>query len=177
MLRELLKAILSLKTTVRTVYDSKELAAAGDYAAEDVLSEATSGGTAFRFQGMARKKGKSGVIEKAQIYCSVTGLTPRVTVYLFNEDPTSNKNDNAGNAAPNDADHIIWEGQLDYNALEDLGGGSSDVLTPNTAGKLPLPYRCSPNHTTIYGIAVLRDAVTGESAGMTLAIKLQVRWE
>jgi hypothetical protein len=171
---KLIDSIDIIGKIVRTVIVPKSLAAAGDYAAEDVLSESATAGTAYIFSDLARDAFGSGMIEKASIFCSVTALTPRITVYLFRELPTSNLNDNVANAAPSEADHMEWEGQLDFMALEDLGGGSATVITPNTAGGCPHPYRTGRDNR-LYGIAVLRDAVTGEAAGMRLAISLQVR--
>lgn len=158
---------------VVSVMATKPLTAAGDYNAEDVLSESAVYGTPYIFTGMAKKDGGSGEIQKAIAFCSVTALTPRITLYLFNQRPTSNLLDNVANAAPSVTDHPSFEGQIDFTALEDLGGGSSSVVTANTSGNLPLPYKC--HGTSLFGIAVLRDAVTGEAKGMLLSFKLQAR--
>lgn len=157
---------------VVSVIVSKKLAATTNYTAEDVLSEHVTAGTPYQFVVSEEADG-SGVIEKATVFTDITALTPRITLYIFNAPPTSNLNDNVANAAPSLADHPVFEGQIDFMALEDLGGGSSAVVTPNTSGNLPLPFKCVDG--SLYGVAVLRDAETSEVAGMTLDFKLQVR--
>ena len=166
---DIVHAISEIKGETVIAYDEKKLAAAADYAAEDVLSEsATDGaGTAFKFnigKGLVR-------LTKAIAFCSVTALTPRVTLYLSNSPPTSEKDDNAANTAPSHADWQIFEGQLDFLGMEDLGGGSSSVITVGTYGNLPLDVVAGVDGY-IYGIAVTRDAITGEAAGMLLGFKL-----
>ena len=158
------------------VVSSKVLAAAGDYAAEDVLSEnATDGlGTAFRFSGAARKPGGSGTITKAQAFLTTTALTPRIRLYLFKRPPNSEKDDNAANTAVSTADRIISVGHLDFSAMADLEGTSEALLTP-TADGMPLEFDCADGEDSLYGIAVTQDAITGEVAGMELMIKLFVR--
>ena len=170
---EVLEDIRAAITRVATVSVSKILPAADNYAAEDVMSESASAGTAYHFEGMADEDGGSGVIEKAIVWCSTTALTPRVTLYLFTHSPGTNKNDNVANTAPATADLNNFEGQIDFPAWEDLGGGSASIVTTSTSGNLPLPYKCAG--TDLYGVAVTRDAITGEAAGMTLAIKLLTR--
>lgn len=172
-LKAIWEGILNLKTVVKEVPSEKVLVAATDYAAEDVLSESVSTGIAYMFEGMAKKRGGSGTIERAQVFCSTTGLTPRITLYLFTHVPSTNLNDNVANAAPSIADWPIFQGQIDFPALEDLGGGSTALVTESTVGNLALPYKCVS--ARLYGIAVLRDAVTGEGAGMVLGFKLLVR--
>jgi len=171
--RELLQTLVGQKSIIKIVTAYKILAAAGDYGAEDVISESASIGTPFVFENMARKEGGTGEIIKAQVFCSKTGLIPRITLYLFSKIPTTNLLDNVANAAPSVADYPTCEGQLDFPGLEDLGGGSMTVITPSTIGNVPLPYKCIG--TSLYGIAVTRDAITGEAVGMSLNFKLQIR--
>ena len=168
-LEDIENELKAIKTTAGVSVDKKNLAAAGDYAAEDVLSESATAGTPYQFKDV----GKSGVIEKAIAFCSVTALTPKLTLYLFSQRPTGALNDNVANTNPTVADHPAYEGKIDFLAMEDLGGGSDSVVSMGTYGNLPLPYY-SPDRV-LYGVAVTRDAITGESVGMTLSITLQVR--
>lgn len=174
-LEEVLDALRDLKTSSKVVRASQVLAAAGDYGAEDVLSGSTTAGVAFFFAGMSKKDGGSGEIDRATVFCSTTALTPRITLFLFNQLPTSNLNDNAANTGPSVADHPNFKGQIDFPALEDLGGGSTAVISSSTVGGLPLVYECVTR--ALYGIAVTRDAITGEAAGMVLSFELQTRLE
>ena len=168
-LEDIERAVKRLEKVAVEVIDTQNLAAAGDYAAEDVLSGNATAGTPYRFKDV----GKSGVIEKAIAFCSVTALAPRLTLYLFNRLPTGVLNDNVANTNPTVTDHPAYEGKIDFLAMEDLGGGSESVVSMGTYGNLPLPYY-SPDGV-LYGVAVTRDAITGEAVGMVLSFKLQVR--
>ena len=163
--------LLDLITKPLEVWSWKRLAAAGDYTAEDVMSEVvTIGGTPFIFELAS----KSGYIEKAVALCSTTALTPRLTLYLFNQYPTCEMDDNDPNTAPIVADRFSYQGKIDFPAMEDLGTGMSNTLAaPSTYGNLPLPYYAPKKK--LYGVLVTRDAITGQAAGMTMTIGLQVR--
>lgn len=153
----------------KTVSVTKALVAAGDYAAEDVLSKSVSAGTCWTFNVSVG----SGYITKAQAICETTALTPRLTLYLFKAVPTSNLNDNAANTALLHADLANYIGKIDFPALEDLGGDSEAVATPSTTGNLPLAF-VSGTNMELYGVLVTRDAITGESAGDDMTIILTV---
>ena len=156
-----------------TVSLLRTIAAAGDYAAEDVLSDSASAGTAMGFTGIGKNKGAGGKITQGIVLCSVTALTPRLTLFLFRNTPTCNLNDNVANTAVLAADQSECVGWIDFPALEDLGTGmSSAVATPNTFGNLPLSFNCDADDDTLYGVLVTRDAITGEVASMTIRITL-----
>ena len=159
------------------VIGAKSLAAAGDYAAEDVMSETATAnaGTAYKFEDVVSTKGGHGTITKAIALLETTALTPRITLYLFREVPTSELDDNAANTAVLTADREKYVGRLDFPSMEDLGGNSEAIGTPSTDGNLPLEFDCLPLDRALYGIAVTRDAITGEAAGMELMFKLFVR--
>lgn len=147
----------------------RQIAAAGAYAAEDILSNsATDGqGTPWVFDGV----GGSGKIFSAQAFIQTTALTPRLTLYLFSRIPTSELDDNAVNVAPAMASLSFYIGKIDYLVMEDLGGVSEVLVTPNTYGNLPVPYwGCNGK---LYGILVTRDAVTA-TANDFVELRLEV---
>ena len=148
----------------------KILAATTDYAAEDVMSD----GSAWEFKDVVFNKGGGGYIVKARALLSTTGLIPRLTLYLFDGSPTSAVTDNAANTALLAADINFYIGKIDFPALEDLGGYSETIATPSTYGNLPMPFVLSAVSTSIYGILVTRDAITGEAANMTMNLQLMV---
>ena len=151
---------------------TKALAATTDYAAEDVLADA--GATAWRFRNVVSVEQGSGVIVQAQALLTTTALTPRVTLYLFEATPTATLTDNAANTALLAADLINRVGRIDFLAMEDLGTGMSEsVITTSTYGNLPV-YFTLESGRDLYGIAVTRDAITGEAAGMKLTFKLSI---
>lgn len=173
-LRELFEHIVSKTPDIVSSGDNKILAAAADYAAEDVLSENATAASPFLFSNMAKKDDGAGEIIKAILFLSVADITPRISLFLFNRPPTSVLTDNVANTAVSLADHPAFEGQIDFVATETLGtGGSVSVVTTSTSGNLPLPFKCVTR--SLWGIAVTRDAITGEAVGMTLNIKLQAR--
>ena len=161
-----------------TISVLRTIAAAGDYLAEDVLSDSTSAGTAISFTGIGKNKGAGGYITKASILCSTTGLTPRLTLFLFDNTPTCELDDNGANTAVLAADQAKYIGHIDFPAMEDLGTGMSQTIaTPNTTGNLPLGFNCDADDNTLYGVLVTRDAITGEAASMTVRVNLTSEWE
>jgi len=158
---------------LKTVSVTKALAAAGDYAAGDVLSESAGAGTAWTFSAIARSNNASGFIVRAIALCQTTALTPRLTIFLFHTLPTCTLNDNAANTAVLWADRANFVGSIDFPAMESLGTGvSMSVATPSTLGKAPLGFNTTADTDDLYGVVVTRDAITGESAVMNLVISL-----
>jgi len=155
-----------------TVGVTKPLESVITYQAEAVMSEAPFNGTAWTFSNITKLKGGFGYITKAQAICETTGLTPRLTLYLFKALPTSNLNNGAVNTAVLHADIENYLGKIDFPGMEDLGTGDSEtVATPGTYGNLPLAFETAIDSTTIYAILVTRDAITGV-AGMDMTINL-----
>ena len=160
---------------LKTVSVTKALAAAGDYAAGEVLSESAGAGTAWTFAAIARANNASGYIVRAIALCQTTALTPRLTIFLFHTTPTCTLNDNAANTAVLWADRANFIGSIDFPAMEDLGTGVSQAIaTPSTVGGLPLAFDTAAAADDLIGVVVTRDAITGESAGMNLLIALTV---
>ncbi len=155
-----------------TISVTKAVAAAGNYDAEDVISEHATTGTSWLFAAIARANGASGLIIKAQLICETTALTPRCTLFLFTAAPTSMLNDNVANTALLHADLANYVGKIDFPAMEDLGGDSEAVATPSTTGNLPLSFTCAAGADDLYGVLVTRDAITGETATDDWVIRL-----
>ena len=153
---------------------TKALAAAGNYVAEDVLSESASAGTVWTFSSMVSVNGGWGYIVRAQAILETTALTPRLTLYLFTATPTSAVNDNVANTALIHADLANYIGKIDFPAMADLGGDSESLASPSTSGNLPLAFICAEGDTALYGILVTRDAITGEVATDEMTIRLVV---
>ena len=163
-----------IQGTLKTVSVTKALAAAEDYAAEDVMCENATTGVAWTFASIARANGAKGYITKAHAMWETTALTPRLTLYLFNAAPTTELDDNKANAAPAFADLAQYVGKIDFPAMEDLGGMSEAVATPSTYGNLPLEFECASDADDLIGILVTRDAITGEAAGESMTVRLTV---
>ncbi|MCH7553548.1 MAG: hypothetical protein IIC82_06100 [Chloroflexi bacterium] len=170
------QATVRTSGNMMTVSVTKALAAAGDYAANDVLSESASAGTVWTFGSVVRANGGSGTIVKAIALLETTALTPGITLFLFSVAPTSALNDNVANTAVLHADQANFIGRITFPAMADLGTGDSEALaTPSLAtGNLPLAFNVASGDRAIYGIAVTRDAITGEVATDELIIKLTI---
>ena len=151
---------------------TKSLAAAGNYAAEDVLSESATAGTAWHFENIVSENGGTGKIHQVTAHCSTTALTPRIVLYPFNISPVSGQfNDNVANTAVVDGDiRNVLCPPIDLPPMRDYGGDSESWATPSTSGNLPVVFQCLNSSKDIYIIAVTKDAITGEAVGMNLTL-------
>lgn len=158
------------------VSTTKAIVAAGDYAAQDVISNSTSAGTAWTFSDVVKYDGGSGTIVKAIVLCQTTNQAHGVTLYLFNATPTGALNDNLANTNPLYADASKYIGKIEFPAFGDLGDASaaSDSWVVPGVGGCPLPFICAVGANDIYGVLVARDAFTNEVAGHSYIIILQI---
>lgn len=159
-----------------TVSVTKEIqdSASAAYGAEDVVSEASSSGTAWTFSAIAKVNNGTGYIVKAQVISETTALTPRMTLYLFNATPTSELDDLASNTALLHADLAKYQGKIDFPAMEDVGGDSEAIATPSTTGNLPLAFQCATAADDLIGILVTRDIFTqGAAKDITVVLTVE----
>uniref|UniRef100_A0A6M3LSR2 Uncharacterized protein n=1 Tax=viral metagenome TaxID=1070528 RepID=A0A6M3LSR2_9ZZZZ len=157
-----------------TVAVTRAIAAAGDYTAEDVVSDSATAGTAITFDGICKGLGGAGYIKNASILCSQTGLTCGLRLYLYRVTPTAGAlNDNVANTSVHTTDRPNYVGYINFVAMSDKGGNSETISTPSTTTSgLPLAFNCASGDDALYGILVALDAETAETAGMTMVISL-----
>lgn len=137
------------------------IAAAGDYAAGDVLNNSTSAGTFWLHTGIARYAGAGGWIDKSVVTFSVAALVPRLRRHLFNADPTVIQNDNVALLLDAD-DRAAYLGPMDYEPLQTSGSSEISWATCNT------PFRfCTNADANLRSVFQTLDAFTNESANMT----------
>jgi hypothetical protein len=165
-------------TELVKVTQNKTIAAAGDYAANDVISEHATTGTAFTFSGMARAIGQSGTIRRAKIVFSKasgmgTSLAARTRLRLYTATPTCNLNDNVANTGVLNADKANYVGYLDFPMLSS-DGGSPEAFVVCGQSSLPLDFVCATNDTALYGVLTFLDAEANETASMICTIDLLV---
>lgn len=153
---------------------TKAIAAAGNYIADDVLSENVSSGTVWTFTDVVPVNNDKGYIVKAHALWETLGLTPSLTLFLFTAAPTSELNDNLPNTAPLHADIANYIGRIDFPAMSGAGGDSESVAVPSTSGNTPLAFQCASASRDLIGIVVTNDAITGEVATNDLIIRLTV---
>ncbi len=152
---------------------TKAVAAAGNYTAEDVISESASAGTPWQFDDLISHDGGNGYITRAHVIIETTSQVQALALYLFTATPTSELDDNKANTALVHADLANYVGRIDFPILSENGGDSESVATPSTAGNLPLPFKCAENSRTLYGILVTVDAFTNETATDDYTVRLQ----
>ena len=126
------------------------------------------------FAAVASKNGGTGYITKAQALWETTALTPGLTLYIFNATPTSELDDNKGNAAPAFADLAQYVGLIEFPSMKDSGGMSEAIATPSTVGNLPLAFECATDADDLICILVTRDAITGEQADEEMTVRLTI---
>ena len=147
---------------------SRTVAAAGDYAANDVVSNSAteSAATAWTFEGMAPDVGKAGCIFSASIACSEDDVSgSRFRLFLLNEQPAPGTvlADNAALALDAaDRDKIV--AYIDFPAMIDVGSFSMSQSVGTNYG-----YYTADK---LYGVLQILDAEADEAAGMTITIKL-----
>ncbi len=139
---------------------TKALAAASAYAAEDVLSEHATTGTVWTFAAVVPANGGKGYIVKAQVISETNDVVPQLTLFLFHTAPTSELNDNVQNTALLHADLANYVGKIEFPTLAELNGDSEAIVTPSTAGELPLRFECASGANDLIGILVTADAFT-----------------
>lgn len=133
------------------------------YTAGDVLAQSTSAATILSFTNAAREGGGGGIIQNAvMIDSSAQSTKPWIELYLFDTAPAM-QNDNVA-WAPSDSELekclgvLVFDGTV-TNAFKTTSNGGL-VAT----GAVSLSYQCASGSTTLYGIAVVRNAYTPTSA-------------
>lgn len=157
---------------LRVKSDEKACDAASEYHAADVISEATSSGTAWTFSAIASMDGGSGFIWKAKVISETTALTARLVLYLFIDTPTCELDDHASNTAEVWADRANSVGKIEFPPLSENGTGASEATaSPATSDSIPLTFKCASGVDDLIGVLVAIDAFT-QVAGKSIRIEL-----
>lgn len=176
-----LKGVLSLETdvknllTIRSVQGTFAAEAAGDYADNDVISNAVANGTGLpiTFANAVLSTGGSAKIIGATLTMSEDSVAGTTELILFSATPTATEmDDNAAYGGVGAADGPLYLGSIAFPALVDVGATSFVAATAPTAAA-PLLIRAAA--TSIFGILVWRDAEANETAGMTVTITLYIQ--
>ena len=169
------RSVSVVGTCLRTITQIVDIPATTDYAANDVLSQSASAGSAWTFADVVPENGGSGTIIGAICLLQTTNITPTFTLYLYKATPTSQLNDNAANTAVIWADRENYIGKIDFPSVESLGAAAADGEVDLGSGKLPKPFLCAESDNDLYGILVTREAITGEVANHDVFISLLIR--
>jgi hypothetical protein len=165
---------VAVRTGLRALTASFAAVAAGNYADDDVISnDADEGeGDPLEFENVVRAAGGAAKIVGGHISMSEDGILATSELFLFSQAPTASEmDDNAAFAGVGAADLPFYLGSVAFDALADVGAGSFALPTTLTPAA-PLLVHCEA--TSLFGILVLRDAETNESASMEVSITLYV---
>lgn len=150
------------------------IAAAGDYAALDIISNSATNnaGVPWVIPNPARVAGGQGLITKVVVGFSADTMTARIRLRLFNAAPSlaTEQDDNAAYSLAL-ADRLRYLGAIDLPALSDHGAAS---VTEDAA--LRFPFATLPLDNTLYAIMQFIDAEANEAAGMTATLLVQTSW-
>jgi hypothetical protein len=156
---------------------TKAILAAGNYAANDVISEHGSTGTVWTFAKATLGLGGYGRVVKATMIAETTLLTFIGALFLYNAAPTCVLNDNVANDGVKFADDAQFLGRIEFPALAPEVAGVAPVAEAKeqvAASNLPLPFMTGAALKDIYGVLVATDSETNETAGEDLTIKLVI---
>lgn len=165
----------TVEAKIKTVTGSSSGRGLALYTANDVICDSTATGTTIAFAAVARENGGSGYITKANITLGTSGITPRLTMFLFNAVPVGGTlQDNAANLHPAGTDTGKFIGQIDWVGLDNVGSGNAHAIaTPSTYGNPPLAFNCAAGADDLFGVLVTRDTVTA-GTNVTISIDLTV---
>lgn len=159
----IIKALLSGDT--KLVIASQRLTAAGDYAANDVLSDEQ----VWWFQNCAREPGRGFMIMGVRVLCSTEGVLFRPRISLFNESPGTPPADNAPFSIT-EGMYGKYLGALDLAAFADVG-----TVAATWDFDVRMEFPTAPDSKDSWAIVQTLDAEAGEAAGMAMEIMLIVR--
>lgn len=165
------KSVALQKSVTGTNNSTNTIAAAGDYAANDIISNSASNGAgvAWHFAGALRGNGYTGTAVGFGLATSVEAFAARVRFHLFNAAPTTatELDDNAAFYIDLD-DRAKYLGYVDLPASADFGEFSF-AQVDGIAKKLT-----GDNNGDVWAIIQLLDAVTNEAASMSVWPTLHV---
>lgn len=148
--------------------------AAGNYSANDVMSNDTAAGgaRAWRFQEVVRKPGDSALLTGLRLKVNSTALTvfsPRV--HLFRKNPTASElRDNVARSIVA-ADQDAWLGYVDLPLLTSGGVG---MISFNY--DVRMQFTTDPDLRDLFAILETLTAETNEVAGMTVSLGAEIAY-
>lgn len=146
-------------------------AAAGDYAAGDVLSNSATDtlGVPTYVPSLARSPGGVVQLVAVRAVCAASNgaVLAQVRLHWFHTDPLAAEvemDDNAAFSIATAAGSFKWVGSTLLNPFVDRGAVVSTSDTPLSPIE---PYRCAPDKDGLWFVAVLENAEANESANMS----------
>lgn len=161
-------------TVTGTTNGANTVAAAGDYAALDILAHSASNGVGVNWiwSNAAAVAGGSGTITRVLIRGTAETMTARIRIWLFNAATTTatEMDDNAAFLLDED-DYGKLLGWIDMPAMARAGASGEPFVTQNI--DVRFAFACNAD-AHLYGILQLLDAETLEAAGMSIFPVFQI---
>lgn len=156
--------LLIVEQVIQVVRSKVIDASEGAYEALDVVNDdiCTTTASPWAFSNVVRENGGLGTIIGAGVFNETEGVTPRLSLRLYNAIPSSQKTDNLPSTEAR-ADRLLKVAQLDFMALESLcttTDASTVEISPSTVGGLPKTFKCASGSRNLEGILFTRDAFT-----------------
>lgn len=130
------------------------------YAANDVITNATSSAVNRSISNVARSNGASGYL-RVLVMCSNTSVTPRLRIHIYDAAPNTAKNDNAAWAFDRTNDASKYLGYVDLDAMNSGVAKSSELFM----------YKCASASRDLFFEVQTLDSFTPASAtGYTIKI-------
>lgn len=161
----------AVQTSVTGTTNSANLiAAAGNYADNDIIAHSASNGVGvpWKFTALGRYASATGTIVGASVKTSVAAWVAGFRIHLFNAIPTASEFDDNEAFSIHANDRTKYLGYIDITPSASMGGFS---LAQNDA--LTKKYTADSSGD-VYAIIQLTDAESNESAGMTVEPTLHV---
>ncbi len=155
----------------RIVTSGFTAAAAGDYAAGDIMSDSVTdtAGQPMFFAGVVSAAGQVAILDKVVAKCSEDAVLARLTLHFYWEQPTAAEvemDDNvAADFAKTAAGRNKYVGSVPLAALADMG----TAMAMSTTGSLREMLKTSPASTGLWCVVQINDAEANETANMTLS--------
>ena len=145
------------------------LAAAGDYAALDVMSNSATAnaGLPIYVKDLAREPGGVATIKSIAARCSIAAVLASLRLHFFRELPLVAEvemDDNAAFSLVTDAGRNKWIGSILLSAFANRGG----VGATSDTNDINKDMKCAPSETGLWMVITTEVAEANEAANMTL---------
>lgn len=158
------------RPAARSVSVTLTAAAAGDYAANDVVSNSATGdaGVAGQIAAAVTNNGEVAILDSVSAVCSEDSVVFRLRLHFYNYNPAAadvEMDDNAAfDFAKNATGAAGYLGYVDLPAFADRGTSASHSQADNLRKLL----KCGASTTTLYYVVQTLDAEANETTSMTI---------
>ena len=150
---------------IAKITQTKKIPTSNVYNVGMAIAENETSGTAWSFTNVVPQNAGSGYIVSASIISQAVNIVPTTQLQLYSAAPTFNTYDHVltTGLTYTDAANGIFLGKIEFPALANIAattGVPTALVTPSTAGNLPLSFNCAAGSRTIYGVLVANTVFT-----------------